>query len=87
MFPERTGLILWIQDVKSSKALERYGVIHYISKKMNYVVLYVNTNHLEETMKQLEKFNFVKKIERSFRSEIKTEYSKKVPDQTQFYTY
>jgi uncharacterized protein YlbG (UPF0298 family) len=87
MFPERTGLIIWIQDVKSAKALERFGAIHYVSKKMNYVVMYINKSRLEETVNQLQRLNYVKKVEHSHRGDIKTEYNSNKSDPTAFYTY
>ncbi len=87
MFTERAGLIVWVNDLKSAKNLERYGTIHYISKRMHYVVMYVNADRSEDTMKQLQKLPFVKKIERSYRNEIKTEYNSNIPDKTRFYTY
>jgi uncharacterized protein YlbG (UPF0298 family) len=87
MFPERTGLILWVQDLKAIKSLKRFGTIHYMSRKMNYIVMYVNADKAEETMKQISKLPFVKKIEKSYRNEIRTEYNSNIPDKTRFYTY
>lgn len=87
MFPERTGLIVWVNDLKSARNLDRYGTIHYMSKKMQYVAMYVNADRVEETIKNLQKYPFIKKIERSYRNEIKTEYSSNIPDKTRFYTY
>lgn len=87
MFPERTGLIIWIQDIKFAKAIERFGSIHYVSKKMNYVVMYINKIRVEETVNQLQKLNYVKKVEHSHRSDIKTDYNSNKSDQTSFYTY
>lgn len=86
MFPERTGLIIWVNDLKAAKALERYGMIHYTSKKMQYVVMYINADKVEETIRNLQKLPFVKKIEKSLRNEIKTEYTSDIPDKTRFYT-
>lgn len=86
-FAERTGLIVWVNDLRSAKGLERYGSIHYSSKKMNYVVMYLNADKVEDTIRNLQKMTFVKKIERSYRNEIKTEYTSNIPDKTRFYTY
>ncbi|MCD1257919.1 YlbG family protein [Paenibacillus athensensis] len=86
MFVERSGLIIWVNDTKAAKNLDRYGSLHYISKKMNYAVLYVHTSKLDETMKSIQRLPYVKKIERSYRNEIKTEYSSNIPDKTRFYT-
>lgn len=87
MFPERTGLIVWVDDVKPAKQLERYGTVHYISQKMRYVVLYVNAERTEETVRLMQKLGFVKRVELSLRSEIKTEYDRNIPDKTRFYSY
>jgi uncharacterized protein YlbG (UPF0298 family) len=86
MFTERSGIIIWVNDIKAAKNLEKYGNVHYISKKMHYVVMYVHANRLEETMRNLTKLPYVKKVERSYRNEIKTEYSSNMPDKTRFYT-
>lgn len=82
----RTGLIVWVSDLKQTRHLERFGTIHYVSKKMHYVVMYVNADKAEETTKALLKYPFVKKVERSYRNEIRTEYSSNVPDKTKLYT-
>lgn len=86
MFIERTGLIIWVNDLKPARNLDRYGTLHYISKKMQYVVLYTHTDRVEETVRNLQRLPYVKKVERSYRSEIKTEYNSNIPDRTRFYT-
>lgn len=86
MFPERTGYIIWVNDWKSARNLEKYGNVHYISRKMNYAVIYLNSDRAEDTVRNLQRLPYVKKIERSYRNEIKTEYSGNVPDKTRFYS-
>ena len=85
MLADRTGFIIWVSDVKAARNLEKYGSVHYISRRMHYVVLYVNADRAEETMKNIRRLSYVRKIERSYRTEIKTEYSKNVPDKTLFF--
>ncbi|MCJ8011283.1 YlbG family protein [Paenibacillus sp. KQZ6P-2] len=85
MFAERTGYIIWVTDVKAAKNLEKYGTVHYISRRMHYVVMYVNADRAEEVAKNIRRLSYVRKIERSYRNEIKTEYTKDVPDKTRFY--
>jgi uncharacterized protein YlbG (UPF0298 family) len=87
MFRERTGLIVWVSDPKSARHLDRFGTVHYISKRMNYAVMYIYADRYEETVRQLQKQSFVRKVERSYRNEIKTEYNSNMPDKTRFYTY
>ena len=85
MFPERTGFIIWVSDVKAARNLEKYGSLHYISRKMHYGVLYVNADRAEETMKNVKRLSYVKRIERSYRNEIKTEYNGEFEEKTRFY--
>jgi uncharacterized protein YlbG (UPF0298 family) len=86
MFTDRSGLIVWVSDIKPAKNLEKYGTVHYISKRMNYVAMYVHTEKLEETQRLLQRLPYVKKVEKSLRKEIKTEYDKSIPDKTRFYS-
>ncbi|PCK69759.1 hypothetical protein PL1_0903 [Paenibacillus larvae subsp. larvae B-3650] len=86
MITERCGLIVWINDIKAARNLDRYGSLHYISKKMYYAVLYIHAHKYEEILRQLQRLPYVKKVERSYRNEIKTEYNKEVSDKTRFYT-
>ena len=87
MFTEqRVGYIIWINDAKSAKNLDKYGNLHYISRRLNYAVVYVDSDREEETLRNIQRLPYVKKIERSLRSEIKTEYSKESPDKTRSYS-
>lgn len=86
MFTERSGLIVWVSDLKPARNLERYGTVHYMSRKLLYVVMYVHKERLDDTVKTVQKLPYVKKVERSYRSEIKTEYDSNMPDKTRFYS-
>lgn len=85
MLAERTGFIIWVSDVKAARNLEKYGSVHYISRRMQYVVMYVNADRADDTMKNIRRLSYVRKIERSYRNEIKNEYSSNVPDKTRFF--
>lgn len=86
MLIERSGLIVWITDIKPARNLERYGTVHYTSRKLLYVVMYVHKERLDDTIRALQKLPYVKKVERSYRNEIKTEYDSNIPDKTRFYS-
>lgn len=86
MLLERTGFIVWVSDLKAAKGLERFGTIHYMSRKLHYVVLYMNSDKVDENLKQLHRLSFIRKIERSYRTEIKKEYSKDIEDKTRTYS-
>jgi uncharacterized protein YlbG (UPF0298 family) len=86
MLPDRTGFIVWVSDLKAARALERFGTVHYMSRKLHYVVMYMNADKVEETLKQMNRLSYVRKVERSYRAEIPTEYSKDSEDKTRFYS-
>jgi Uncharacterized protein conserved in bacteria len=86
MFRQRKGLIVWVSDVKGARALEKYGSLHYVSKRMKYAVLYIDSDQEAAVSAQLKKLPFVKRIEPSYRDEIKTEYSREFSDKSQFYS-
>ncbi|MCF2942208.1 YlbG family protein [Paenibacillus tarimensis] len=85
MLAERTGYIIWVSDLKAARNLDKYGTVHYVSRKMHYIVMYVNADKAEETVRNIQRLSYVKKVERSFRNELKTEYEKDIPDKTSYY--
>ncbi|MUT66798.1 YlbG family protein [Paenibacillus sp. NEAU-GSW1] len=86
MLPERTGYIIWVSDLKAARNLDKYGTVHYMSRKMHYVVMYMNADRAEEAVRTIGRLPFVRKIERSYRNELKTEYSKDNEDKTRAYS-
>jgi uncharacterized protein YlbG (UPF0298 family) len=67
---ERQGLIVWVNDAKNAKQLERFGILHYTSRKMNYAVIYCNADRTDDTIRQIQKLGFVRKVELSHRNDI-----------------
>lgn len=73
---ERRGLAVWVYTLKQVKALRHYGTIHYASRKMKYVVLYVDADVLTETVEKIKKLRFVKRVSVSPRFDLATTYGK-----------
>lgn len=80
MVTGRVGLAIWVQSLKQVKQLKRFGNIHYVSKKMKYVILYCDVDRADENISKLESFHFVKNVSKSMRPWIKTEYQNSIPD-------
>ena len=40
-FEDRTGLVVWLNSKRNVKRLMNFGVLHYVSNKMDYALLYV----------------------------------------------
>lgn len=73
-FKKRIGLAVWVYTNRHVHKLKRYGFIHYVSKKMNYVILYIDQDQKEETIKAISDFHFVKKIEESHKQEMRMDF-------------
>jgi uncharacterized protein YlbG (UPF0298 family) len=87
MFPKRVGIAVWLNNTKMARHLRRFGNVHYISSKMRYAIIYVDESNLNETIVKLQQFNFVKKVEISFKHQLKTEYQNAKPDKAKEYDY
>ncbi|HFN1473848.1 TPA: DUF2129 domain-containing protein, partial [Enterococcus faecium] len=60
---KRRGLIVWVYSLKQLKNLKKFGLLHYVSRRMKYVVLYLNEETLEETEERIRKLHFVRNVE------------------------
>ena len=57
----RTSLIVYLRNVNNDQfKLRRFGDIVYFSKKLHYLILYVNQAEAEETASKLRTFSFPK---------------------------
>ena len=66
----RQNLIVYTYSLKQTRQLKRYGTVMYVSKKMRYVVLYVNREDVEKLTGQLKQLRFVKRVVPSNRPQI-----------------
>lgn len=78
----RASIIVWLRDYKRAKALDQHGLVHYVSKKMRYAVLYVHADKVDEVMQKVNKLPYVKSTEKSHRHLIRTDYSTGYQDET-----
>jgi len=84
---ERQGIIVFLHHLKQAKSLRKYGHVHYISRRMKYVVIYCNRDQTESVMQKLRKLSFVKDVVESYRPFLKTEYENAKPDKAKEYDY
>ncbi len=87
MLNGRQGLIIWLFSLKNAKALRRFGNVHYVSKRMKYVVLYCDQEEVDDLVKKLSSIPFVKKVEPSYKPFLKTEFENSKPDKAKEYDY
>ena len=67
---ERQGVIVYLKHLKHSKQFRKVGTIHYVSRKMKYVLIYMNAEDVNEALHKLKSMKFVSKVEISPRKEI-----------------
>lgn len=77
----RRGLIVWVYSLKQLRNLKRFGYVYYVSKKMKYVVLYVDEESVEETIEKLNKQFFVRSVDKSFRPDINMNFTNRLGNQ------
>lgn len=75
---QRLGLAVWVKDLKSARSLGRLGNIHYISKRLKYVYLYVDGKTADQVINRIEKMPFVQRVEPSQRMNISFDFSRKM---------
>lgn len=75
---KRRCLIVWVYSLKQLKTLKRYGIIYYISRKMKYVVIYMNEEEIEMAEVKIADLHFVRKVERSYRPDVEMNFAEKI---------
>ena len=84
---ERQGLIVYVHQLKHAKSLRKYGHVHYISRKLKYVVIYCNRDDIDAITNKIQRLPFVKDVVHSFRPFLKTEFENARPDKAKEYDY
>lgn len=66
----RRSLIIYINNHRVIRALRHYGKIDYISRRMHYVVMYVDQSEVEKIKEKVSRLRAVKKVELSARPDL-----------------
>lgn len=66
----RRSLIIYINNNRVIRALRHYGQIDYISRRMHYVVMYVDQSDVEKIKEKISRLRAVKKVELSARPDL-----------------
>lgn len=66
----RVGLAVWVEHLRPVRHLKRYGMVHYVSERLKYAVLYVEEHEVDAVIKTISSLNFVRRVERSHYHEI-----------------
>lgn len=66
----RRALIVRISSNRVVKNLRRYGLVRYVSRRMHYVVLYVDQAKIPEITEHLRRLRAVRSVEQSYRPDL-----------------
>ncbi|MBL1229534.1 YlbG family protein [Enterococcus sp. BWB1-3] len=75
---KRRSIIIWVYSLKQLKTLKRYGLIQYVSRRMKYIVLYMNEEEIESAEAKINGLHFVRKVERSYRPDVEMNFAEKI---------
>ena len=84
---ERQGLIVYVYQLKNAKSLRKFGHVHYISRKLKYVVLYCNRDEISYIKNKIQRLPFVKDVVESYLPFVKNEFENAKPDKAKEYDY
>ncbi|MBS4189101.1 YlbG family protein [Bacillus sp. FJAT-49705] len=87
MLGQRQGIIVWLYSLKQAKMLRRFGNVHYVSKRLKYVVLYCDLVDTDDIMSKISSYSFVKLVEPSYKPFLKMEFENSKPDKAKEYDY
>ncbi|WP_076462189.1 YlbG family protein [Limosilactobacillus caccae] len=66
----RRALIVYTNGNRVVRALRHYGIIEYVSRRMHYVVLYVNQADVDEVQAKISHLRAVRRVEVSARPDL-----------------
>ncbi|MFD1899844.1 YlbG family protein [Enterococcus termitis] len=75
---KRRCLVVWVYSLKQLRTLKRFGLIHYVSRRMKYVVIYMNEEDIETSEAKINGLHFVRKVERSYRPDVEMNFAEKI---------
>ncbi|WP_245590541.1 YlbG family protein [Aneurinibacillus terranovensis] len=87
MRERRIGLAVFVKNIKSARNLRKFGNVHFISRRLNYVTMYVSADTIDQTIDRISRLDFVTRVERSHRHEISTTYNNAKPDKAKEFDY
>lgn len=58
----RVSLAVYLYYNRDARKLNKFGELFYHSKKLRYILLYVNAEEVDETVSLIQKQKFVKRV-------------------------
>lgn len=71
---DRQGLVIYLYYNRDAKKLAKYGEVIYQSKKMRYLLLYVNSEKVEQLLTEISQLKYVKEVLPSYLNQIDQQF-------------
>lgn len=55
----RRSLIVYLKNVRQARQLRRFGIVNYVSEKMNYATIYMDEKDIASKKALIERLGFV----------------------------
>lgn len=68
----RRSLIVYLKNVRQARQLRRFGIVNYISEKMNYATIYMDEKDVASKKALIERLGFVERVVESEWPDIDT---------------
>lgn len=66
----RRALVVYINGNRVIKTLRHYGIVRYVSRRMHYVILYVDQDQIAPVKEKVQKLRAVRSVEESYRPDL-----------------
>lgn len=83
----RQGLVIWFKHRKNIRQIKKYGHLIYVSRKLNFAIIYVNRDEIDHIIEKLANLSFIKKMERSYKPFVTTNFENAKLDEAKLYDY
>ena len=70
----RVGLVVYLYYNRDARKVSKYGDVHYHSRRFRYLLLYLEQEKIDETIKELSGQKFVKDVVPSYLLEVDTHF-------------
>ncbi|WP_373841637.1 YlbG family protein [Limosilactobacillus sp.] len=66
----RRALVVYIDGNRVVKTLRHFGIVRYVSRRMHYVILYVNQDQIKQLKGKINRLRAVRSVEESYRPDL-----------------
>lgn len=73
-FNERVELVVYLKNNKYVNRLKHHGFLQYVSRKMNYAIMFIDRTDKDEIIEKISHEHFVKRVEESPKGSMELTY-------------